>query len=239
MEYVSNVSVTDVKWHNNWQVNKHDKDFLDAYVGNGLSSLDFSTVYPKLKGLNLYTIPDNVNSSFQYLASDDAGLGKNVSLKQIFVWDKCSQTPVSLSYLPSVEDYEAYGEILDDFDYLSRAMPSLKTLIFKVKCGLFAKEELPMLENISKLEFLENLVIKIDSSAEGAFAFTDQEINALSRMDHLKNLTVNIMSYTKKKEVDRGKLQMLRDLLPNTRVEVNIKNLIPENLPCGCAWGDE
>lgn len=78
------------------------------------------------------------------------------------------------------------------------------------------------LENISKLELLENLNIK---SLGSLSTFTEQEIESLSKMYKLKNLNIMISKYCDEKyEFDQEILEILRNLLPNTNVNILIEN---------------
>lgn len=148
-----------------------------------------------------------------------------------------------------VFSYSSEGDVaVRNLNYLSRVLPSLKTLelYFERLSSSIRRETFPMLfENISKLELLEDLYIDTrvqewgisyiyyiyDTERDlyivpvlGILTFTDQEIEVLSKMSSLKNLCINILSTSKKVKMqfDPEKLQLLRELLPNTNIEINV-----------------
>lgn len=240
-----------------YQIPYSTKERVRATVDDGISStLDFSKELPNLEGLELSAqrTEDFPLGDPQYLAKDDAGLGKNVNLKELTVSGIYPQIPVSLSYLPSVEyfkclDYSRGGDVVfHNLDYLSRALPSLKTLelCFYSSVEIKRKQFAVLFENISRSELLENLyfntyidtwgvaytykTIKKDGAfytnpERGTLTFTDQEIEALSKMLGLKNLRISIrrhMNWDVKIEFDQAKLQLLKNLLPNTNIHIDI-----------------
>ena len=198
-------------------------------VDDGLVNLDFSEEYPNLSKIELrdesHFDLDHPEKPL-YLAKEDAGLGKNVNLKEIFIDHVYAQTPVSLSYLPSVEHYHLWWGIgLHDFDYLSQALPNLKTL----SLGLFDYDKNRVkraiqLENISKLERLENLNFSTSTPHWGpTLSFSDKEIEALSKMHKLKNITIEIRKERHENVFfDPEVLQTLKYLLPNLKIKIII-----------------
>lgn len=225
---------------NHWEVNHIHKDCILAYVNDGFSSLDFSKIYPKLNRLELFdrkVTSWEPKEKLEYLAQDDAGLSKNINLKVIYAWNDYCQIPISLSYLPSVESFQNFlNGPYHDFDYLSQSLPSLKTLIYSAALeypkGTSFREKLPIrLNNISKLELLENLTIDTNSDQWGSRTFTDQELEALSKMHRLKNFTLKITYYNKfeKPAFDKETLQILRNLLPNTKVKIDFYLHLPQD----------
>lgn len=216
-----------------WFVNLVYKNCITAYVNDGFSSLDFSEINPNLNRLELMDRKSNweLQPKLEYLAKDDAGLSKNTRLKEIYVWSDHSQIPVSLSYLPSVERYENFlFAPYHDFDYLSKSLPSLKTLYYTGSLDSSFREKLHIrLENINKLTLLENLTLHTYASQWGDKTFTDEELLALSKMHSLKNFTLEI-TYSdpfENRAFDNEKLQTLKSLLPNTKIKIDFRRIYP------------
>ncbi len=201
----------------------------NVIITDGLDSLDFSESDPKIEVLNLHK-NSSLFEDFTFLAKDDSGLSNNINLKTIMVWNEYPQIPISLSYLPHVERYEVSWSPLNNFAYLSDVLPSLKSLYF----DMYARPRDSMaacFENISKLEFLENLEINTHDKFWGD-SLTKQEIDALSKMYNLKTLTFQINgveSNHKGSQLSLEKLQILRDLLPNTDIKVIIRYYAPQD----------
>lgn len=180
-------------------------------VQGRMTNLDFSREFPKIS--EFWFIYGD--SNYYEIAKNDLGLGKNINLKSVYALTYDSQIPVSLAYLPGVEYYHA-SRAFHDFDYLASSFPYLKSLSYE-HCDRNARQNLPAIyENISQLKLLKNFRI----SVIGVLNFTDQELEALSKMHHLKTFEIHLTSFFTTAVFDQKSLQLLKDLLPNTEIRL-------------------
>lgn len=205
---------------------------FNAYVNDGSTSLDFSEIKPHLNDLTLYSCRGS-SLDVVYLASDDAGLSKNVYLKKLVAFSDYVQAPIAKSYLPNVEYYKLFlGVPLYDFDYLHRSLPSLKTVDISSALDPSFRERLAIrLENISKLSLLENLTINSYEKEWPIHAFTDEELIALSKMHNLKKLNLEITYFNEfeKHKFDSEQRKLLATFLPNTQINIHFNCHYPSD----------
>lgn len=192
-------------------------------VLNDKKSLDFSDTNGRLNQITL------VGSQY-YSGKSNLGIEENTNLKTIIVNHPPAETIIRLSYLPGVETYALYNISTYNFDYLPKSLPFLKTLQFTINCGVPLEG---IIEDVSKLEHLENLVIVPSNYyySHGfkrifeRFSFTDQEMEALSKLYRLKRLIIHVMDVDifENIEFDMDQLEILQKLLPHTQIIVKLQ----------------
>lgn len=201
------------KWH------VHPFNSSCIIIDEATPNLDFSKELPKLHSLVFYTI---AYKPYPTATDPDLGLSKNVALKEIFGADIHSQVPLSNAHMPNVELLCTYG-VYRDLAYLSSAMPSLKHVNLNI-ANYSEMNTVAVYENVAKLQSIEEFTLETRAVTWNAFTFTDQEVEALAKMQSLKKLIIVIKSYDSRitsKQFDQIQLQRLQQSLPNTRVTVH------------------